>query len=79
MKRRTLKYVIAVAIGLIECQQAQGCPTCVGKSMLEMKQPFFKVHHPDGSSMEQAVSLQTTNTSTKQNDDEKQKIRKEKA
>ena len=76
MNRRTLKYVIAVSIGLIACQQAQECPTCVGKSMLEMK-PFFKIHHPDRSSMEQAVSLQTTSTSTKQNDDAEQKLRKE--
>jgi len=83
MNRRTLKQVIAVVIGLIACKQAGGCPTCVGKSMLGVERPFFKVYRPYRSSTRatgrQTMSLRATNTMTERDNDKEHKLRKEEA
>jgi len=83
MNRKTLKYVVAIAICLIACKQAGGCPTCVGKSMLGMERPFFKVYRPHRSSTrateKQAMSLRKTNTMAEHDNDKKQELRKEEA
>lgn len=44
--KKSLKYVMAALTILITNTKLLGCPTCVGRLNLGVKEPFFKQYKP---------------------------------
>jgi len=46
MNEKSLKYLIVAFATLLSWTKTNGCPTCLGRMGLGVKQPFFKVYRP---------------------------------